>query len=453
MVRDWPRRANSINRLPRNSIMLSKEFLNERGGDREPETDAEAAARQANGEKNLQGLKDFGNKVSQGVKNWWNGAPQTGAAANPMAQDPAQRAQAAATAPPGAPAADPMSQDPAQRAQAAATPVAAPAPAAAPAATGVEVGAPNPRTTISATELPAGGMRTAAPTAMKGGYGSGSTNPSLAPNDQGNVSTDNDAIKATAAADADRQPVKSTETNPELKSAADQELAQIKANAGVPAASPMSQDPAQRAQAAAAAQPAAPEHNPEAELDSTILKTRQDQEAAARKAAESPPAAPAAAPEPAAAAPAAAPAAASMAETAELNRILKLSGMEFIAEDAATGQQFVGTGSSNDWSMSETKADLNVARQMIKQKYGNNPPPANGIELKHYVKQSKTIADPAKPGNYLTTVTYTPNRFIPVWEQTMNQPTNQRNSAGYQNLSLKILLNPSLYSVVIPWAR
>ena len=75
--------------------MLSKEFLNERGGDRQPETDAEAAARQANGEKNLQGIKDFGNKVSQGIKNWWNGAPQTGAAANPMAQDPAQRAQAA----------------------------------------------------------------------------------------------------------------------------------------------------------------------------------------------------------------------------------------------------------------------------------------------------------------------------------------------------------------------
>jgi LysM repeat protein len=45
---------------------------------------------------------------------------------------------------------------------------------------------------------------------------------------------------------------------------------------------------------------------------------------------------------------------------------------------------------------------------MIKQKYGNRPPPGNGIELKYYNKQKQTIADPAKPGNYLTTVTFTP---------------------------------------------
>jgi len=98
-------------------------------------------------------------------------------------------------------------------------------------------------------------------------------------------------------------------------------------------------------------------------------------------------------------------------ETAELNRILELSGMEFIAEDAAAGQQFVGTGSSRDWSMSETMATANATRQMIKQKYGTNPPPGNGIELRYYDKQQHTVADPAKPGNYLTTVTFSPKEI------------------------------------------
>jgi LysM repeat protein len=80
-----------------------------------------------------------------------------------------------------------------------------------------------------------------------------------------------------------------------------------------------------------------------------------------------------------------------------------------MAQPAATaGQQFVGTGSSRDWTMSDTIATLNATKQMIKQKYGNRPPPGNGIELKYYNKQQKTIADPAKPGNYLTTVTFTP---------------------------------------------
>lgn len=106
--------------------------------------------------------------------------------------------------------------------------------------------------------------------------------------------------------------------------------------------------------------------------------------------------------------PASQPPAAPANETAELDRILKLSGMEFIAEDATATQQFVGTGSSRDWSMSETLATTNATRQMIKQKYGNNPPPGNGIELRYYNKQKQTIADPAKPGNYLTTVTFTP---------------------------------------------
>ena len=79
------------------------------------------------------------------------------------------------------------------------------------------------------------------------------------------------------------------------------------------------------------------------------------------------------------------------------------------AQPATTaGQQFVGTGSSRDWTMSDTIATQNATKQMIKQKYGNRPLPGNGIELKYYNQQQKTIADPAKPGNYLTTVTFTP---------------------------------------------
>jgi len=97
-------------------------------------TDAEYAAQQAQGQKNLQGIKNF-----------FAGAPQTGAASN-MARDPAQQAgqgvpapvnsmddsddvyanpfvppaAPAAPAAPNIPAANPMSQDPAQTAQAAA---------------------------------------------------------------------------------------------------------------------------------------------------------------------------------------------------------------------------------------------------------------------------------------------------------------------------------------------
>jgi len=103
------------------------------------------------------------------------------------------------------------------------------------------------------------------------------------------------------------------------------------------------------------------------------------------------------------------------------NRILELAGLlklsEFLNEEttapmaqpaATAGQQFVGTGSSRDWSMSDTIAMANATSQMLKKKYGNRPPPGNGIELKYYNQQKQTVADPAKPGNYLTTVTFTP---------------------------------------------
>jgi len=79
-----------------------------------------------------------------------------------------------------------------------------------------------------------------------------------------------------------------------------------------------------------------------------------------------------------------------------------------IKEDVGVAQQFVGTGSSSDLEMSDTIAMTNATSQMLKKKYGNRPPPGNGIELKYYTKQKQTVADPAKPGNYLTTVTFTP---------------------------------------------
>jgi LysM repeat protein len=82
-----------------------------------------------------------------------------------------------------------------------------------------------------------------------------------------------------------------------------------------------------------------------------------------------------------------------------------------IKEDVGVAQQFVGTGSSSDLEMSDTIAMTNATRQMIKQKYGNRPPPGNGIELKYYNQQKQTVADPAKPGNYLTTVTFTPKEI------------------------------------------
>ena len=77
--------------------MRSTEFIREAGpgGPGRQMTDAEYAAQQAQGEKNLQGIKNF-----------FAGAPQTGGTAVPTARDPAQRAgQGAATAAPTAPVA------------------------------------------------------------------------------------------------------------------------------------------------------------------------------------------------------------------------------------------------------------------------------------------------------------------------------------------------------------
>jgi len=305
--------------------MLSKEFLREApqinpatGDPYTPaERDAEYAKNQAQGAKNLQGLKDFGSKVSQGVQNFFKPA-----------------ATPAAAPAPDVAAANPMAQDPAQ--QAAPAPAQTSTPASEPAASGVEIGAPMPRPAIQATELPSGGMRNAAPTAMKGGYGSGADNPSLAPNTQGRAEPDADAAKAAAAADAGRQSVKSTETNPELKSAADKELAQIKANAGLPAA----------------------EHNPEAELDSTILKTRQDQEAAARKAAEAPAAAPAAEPAPVAAA---APAPAAPAAPAPAAGAASMAGSM-----RSTGQPAAKPAAKSDPAVLKQQQDLIAKGAKIK---------------------------------------------------------------------------------------
>ena len=68
--------------------MRSIEFLRE-AGPGEPMTDAEYAAQQFQGQKNL-----------QSIKNWWNGAPQTGGTAVPTARDPATvRGQGAAAEP------------------------------------------------------------------------------------------------------------------------------------------------------------------------------------------------------------------------------------------------------------------------------------------------------------------------------------------------------------------
>ena len=85
-----------------------------------------------------------------------------------------------------------------------------------------------------------------------------------------------------AAAAAGQTPIRDTGDNTQLKSQVDRmkELAGIPPAAAPPQAALPAAAPAAAAPAAAAA--AAPESNPEAELDSTILKTRQDQEAAAR---------------------------------------------------------------------------------------------------------------------------------------------------------------------------
>jgi len=100
------------------------------------------------------------------------------------------------------------------------------------------------------------------------------------------------AAQAAAAADAGRAAIKSDETSKEI---ADISRLSKTNPAEVPAAAPAAPAAAPAAPAAPAAAPAAPaaapaapaaaaapEHNPEAELDSTILKTRQDREAAAR---------------------------------------------------------------------------------------------------------------------------------------------------------------------------
>jgi hypothetical protein len=88
---------------------------------------------------------------------------------------------------PDIPAANPMSQDPAQRA-AAASQRAAPAPAPS-----VEIGAPIPRPAIRQTQSAATQKsfdtpdRAAAPTPMRGGYGSGMNNPSVAESDMNRI--------------------------------------------------------------------------------------------------------------------------------------------------------------------------------------------------------------------------------------------------------------------------
>ena len=206
---------------------------------------------------------------------------------------------------------------------------------------------PVPSSTITPTELPPMPVKSfaepagAAPTPMKGGYGSGMNNPSVAPKAT-------DPAAQYAAADAGRTAVKSSETNPELErmktnagisSTADaksdiqpapsfagqtdefggmesppaaqsandgdagEDLAKIKANAGL--AQSANDDKAGEAQAATAAAPAmaaapaapaaapvkafaepaaavAPAHNPEADLDPAIMRARFDQEAAER---------------------------------------------------------------------------------------------------------------------------------------------------------------------------
>jgi hypothetical protein len=79
-----------------------------------------------------------------------------------------------------------------------------------------------PSSTITATELPKSFVEPAAtgtaPTPMKGGYGSGMNNPSVAPKAT-------DPAAQYAAADAGRAAIKSSETNPELE--------RMKTNAGL----------------------------------------------------------------------------------------------------------------------------------------------------------------------------------------------------------------------------
>jgi hypothetical protein len=196
--------------------MLSKEFLIEAppvnpvtGDPYTPaERDAEYAKNQAQGQKNLQGLKDFGNKLLG-------------------------RAPAPAPAPaPAATAHNPEADlDPAimkaRYDQEAAARKAAPADAAPPPPGGEA--RPVPSSIITPTELPPMPVKSfaepagTAPAPMKGGYGSGMNNPSVAPKTAAAPATD--AAAQYAAADAGRVAVKSTETNPELE--------RMKTNAGI----------------------------------------------------------------------------------------------------------------------------------------------------------------------------------------------------------------------------
>ena len=97
-------------------------------------------------------------------------------------------------------------------------------------------------------------------------------------------------------------------------------------------------------------------------------------------------------------------------ETVELNRILKLSGMEFIAEDTTGTQQFVGTGSSNIMSMAQQKALDNATMKLLRQKFGNNFQNQDS-PLIYYNQEIKFAADTSKPGNYLATVILTPKEY------------------------------------------
>lgn len=94
----------------------------------------------------------------------------------------------------------------------------------------------------------------------------------------------------------------------------------------------------------------------------------------------------------------------------ELDRILELSGMEFIAEDANAGWKFVGTGSSNNMQRAQDLAKQNATAQLIRQKFGNNPQGAEPQTM-HWNQEIKFAADTSKPGNYLATVILTPKEY------------------------------------------
>ena len=207
--------------------MLSKEFLKEAPqinpatGDpyTAAERDAEYEKNKAQGQKNLQGIKDFGSKIGQGVKNFFK--PAAPVTSMDDSDDFYAREFVPPAAAPAAPASNPEAElDPAiMRArydQEAAARKAAPADAAPP-PPGGEV-RPVPSSTIQATPLaepksfsePAAASG-AAPTRMKGGYGSGMNNPSVAP-------------KTAAAA---------TDDGPEQLGSTPDELARMQKNAGL----------------------------------------------------------------------------------------------------------------------------------------------------------------------------------------------------------------------------